>query len=84
MYGTDDYYVEVAGKVDEATFNEFSPIAVRVRWTDSETSRLAIQTDQSGLIGLLRHLHQQGYVLLSASRDSRRAEREAEDECRAR
>ena len=34
----------------------------------SEATLLSIGTDQSGLIGLIRHLHGLGFVLLSVNR----------------
>jgi hypothetical protein len=36
--------------------------------TDPAATLLEIHADQSGLIGLLRYLHQQGFVLLSVYR----------------
>lgn len=67
MHDTSTYHVVVKGEVDETALNAASPIRVQVGRLESETTRLTIQADQSGLIGLLRHLHQQGFVLLSMS-----------------
>lgn len=69
MHDICTYHIEVKGEVDETTLNAASPIQMRVQRRGTETSCLAIQADQSGFIGLMRHLHQQGFVLLSVSRE---------------
>ena len=63
-----NYSIKVQGAVDENTFNASSPFCVKVVRTDAEDTLLVVHTDQSGFVGLIRHLHQQGYVLLSLSR----------------
>jgi hypothetical protein len=66
--GVDDqsrYQIEIRGLMDEGGLNETGPLRVsRLRGDDSSTV-FEVRTDQSGLIGLLRHLHGQGAVLLS-------------------
>lgn len=62
------FLIEVMGALDEDILNATSPIQVRLVKIDSAVSTLCLNADQSGLIGLLRHLHQQGYLLLSVSR----------------
>jgi len=59
------YHVEVRGELDEVTFNAASPLQVTVVRTDPEATLFAVCADQSGLIGLIRHLHQRGFELLS-------------------
>jgi hypothetical protein len=59
------YHIEVLGQVDENDFNQMSPLEIRVVRVDEAAAQFVICTDQSGLIGLLRHLHGRGYVLLS-------------------
>jgi hypothetical protein len=68
MYDVCSYHVEVLDAVDEHVFNVTSPLQVRVIWANEQITLLAICSDQSGLIGLIRQLHRQGYVLLSVSR----------------
>ncbi len=63
------YFIEVMGAIEEDALNATSPIQVRVMRVDTAVSTLAFNADQSGLIGLLRHLHQQGYLLLSLYRE---------------
>jgi len=62
------YKIEVQGKVDENSFNATSPLQVMVVHAHPDTTLFTISADQSGLIGLLRYLHQQGFVLLSVYR----------------
>ncbi|MBE2222020.1 MAG: hypothetical protein IAF02_10785 [Anaerolineae bacterium] len=69
MQGIYTYHVEVQDEVDEAVFNAASPIQVQGVRLNGANSRLIIYADQSGLIGLIRHLHQQGFVLLSVFRE---------------
>lgn len=63
------YQIEVRNGFDENAFNAGSPLQLTVVRTDPASTLLAAHADQSGLIGLLRHLHQQGYVLLSVYRE---------------
>lgn len=63
-----NYYIEVQGAIDLNAFNASSPLFVKVARTDTEATLLVVHTDQSGFVGLIRHLHQQGFVLLSMSR----------------
>ena len=59
------YHIEVQGQVDENAFNASGPLRITVIRTDRAATLFAISADQSGLIGLLRYLHQQGYVIHS-------------------
>ena len=68
MQETYTYHIEVQGQVDEKNFNGTSPLQVIVNQTDSAATLFTLQADQSGLVGLIRHLHHQGFVILSMSR----------------
>jgi hypothetical protein len=59
------YFIEVRGRMDEMDLNATSPIQMVVEGTDGDSMRLTVHTDQSGLIGLIRHLHGLGLALLS-------------------
>jgi len=61
------YRIEVQGHVDEKAFNTTSPIQVTVRQVNGDSTLLTPYADQSGLVGLIRHLHHQGFVILSLS-----------------
>jgi hypothetical protein len=62
------YFIEIQGQVEEKTFNTMSPYRISEVCTNPDATLFTIYADQSGLIGLIRHLHQQGYVLLSIQR----------------
>jgi hypothetical protein len=63
------YQIAVRNGLDERTCNVSSPLQMTVVRSDDAMSLLEVRADQSGLIGLLRHLHQQGYLLLSVTRE---------------
>ena len=73
MQNTFTYEIEVQGQVDEQVLNASSPLRVRIIQGDADAglplgkTRLSLGCDQSGLIGLLRHLHGRGLVLLSVN-----------------
>jgi hypothetical protein len=73
MHDICTYHVEVRGQVDEKTFNATSPLQMTVVRVDADEEHpyaatlFTIRTDQSGLIGLIRHLHGRGFVLLSVT-----------------
>ena len=71
------YQIEVRGHVNETDLNRMSPIHVAVERVDPAATRLSVQADQSGLIGLMRHLHALGFVFLSMSRQERDDDRSA-------
>jgi hypothetical protein len=63
------YQIEIQGLVDENELNANSPLHLKVVRAEAESTLLSLHTDQSGLIGLLRHLHTQGYLLISIQID---------------
>ena len=67
MHDMCNYQIEVRGQVDVKSFNATSPLQTTVIRTDKAATLFTIRTDQSGLIGLIRHLHGQGFVLLSVA-----------------
>ncbi len=63
------YRVQVAGRVDEHEVNTSGPLEMKVESVDADSTWLSIHTDQSGLIGLVRHLHGLGFVLRCVERE---------------
>ena len=63
------YQIEVRGQVDENELNATSPIQMTVVRMDTALTLFTIYTDQSGLVGLIRHLHGRGLELLSITRE---------------
>ena len=64
------YQIVVRDPVSETDLNRLSPVQVVVDQSDPAATRLSVQTDQSGLIGLMRHLHALGFVILAMSRQA--------------
>jgi hypothetical protein len=69
MHGIFTYRIEVQGKVDEKVLNANSPMKMIVNRAEGDSTVVMIHTDQSGLIGLMRHLHGQGFVFRSLNRE---------------
>jgi hypothetical protein len=65
MPDTHNYYIEVQGQVDAIELNTSSPLEVSAVHVGSLNTKLVVQTDQSGLLGLVRYLHSRGFILLS-------------------
>ena len=68
MLGIRTYQIEVRGQMDEDTFNATSPLQMTAMRMDPAATLYTVSTDQSGLIGLIRHLHGHGFELLSVVR----------------
>jgi hypothetical protein len=64
MHDIHTYHIEVRGQADDA-FNETSPQQMTAVRVDQASTLFTVRTDQSGLIGLIRHLHGRGFSLLS-------------------
>lgn len=62
------YCIEIHDQLEEKTFNSMSPYRITDVRAGPDTTLFTVFTDQSGLVGLVRYLHQQGYVLLSIHR----------------
>lgn len=63
------YRLEVQGRVDEKEFNAMSPMRAVIVRSEPGATCFAVSTDQSGIIGLIRHLHRRGFILLSIYRE---------------
>ncbi len=63
------YHIEIQGKADENDLNAVSPLQLTILRSEPKLTLFTICTDQSGLVGLLRHLHGRGLVLLSVHRE---------------
>ena len=58
------YSIQVAGQVDVNELNPMSPQYMTAIKLGPTLTLFTICTDQSGLLGLLRHLHKLGIMLL--------------------
>jgi hypothetical protein len=59
------YQIELQGQLDENDLMPTSPLNITLLRLGPASTLFTVRTDQSGLIGLLRHLHGRGLVLLS-------------------
>lgn len=59
------YKIMVRGQVDEKDLNANSPIQTTNVRVEMNVTVFTIHADQSGLIGLMRHLHSRGFMFLS-------------------
>ncbi len=56
------YTLQIRGQIDENEINMISPLQIERVWADTAVTQFTVQTDQSGLLGLMRHLHNRGFV----------------------
>ncbi len=63
------YIIKIEGQLVEKNFNMRSPYRITGVREGPDATLFTVYADQSGLIGLVRYLHQQGFVLLSVNRD---------------
>jgi|GEM_PF-1716470 len=65
------YIIVIQGRIDCAPLEWSGPVTIASAVADDDqaiTTLSGIVTDQAGLIGLIRHLHGLGIVLLSVTR----------------
>jgi hypothetical protein len=74
------YHIRVRGSVDIAELNGASPFLMVPQGSAPDAAMFSIHTDQSGLIGLLRHLHSLGLIFLSVQREETGMETEIASE----
>lgn len=67
MNDTHTYLICLRGRIAQAELNVISPLELTAVRTDRAATLFRVCADQSGLIGLLRHLHARGLVLLSVT-----------------
>ncbi len=58
------YQIRVRGRVRAEDIAPFCPPGLAAECKECESTLLTFRTDQSGLVGLIRHLHGLGLVLL--------------------
>lgn len=61
------YSIQIYGHVKEEDINRSSPLQFKIEQDGEDNTFVAARSDQSGLIGLIRHLHGLGLVLVSMS-----------------
>jgi hypothetical protein len=69
MHDVCTYTIQLGGQVSEGEINALGALPMIVEKSGPGATWFTIQTDQSGLIGLMRHLHGLGFVFLSMNRN---------------
>lgn len=69
MVHTCTYQIEVAGGVDQKMLNAGSPQQLQVVQSKLAATLLTAYCDQAALVGLIRYLHQQRYLILTIRRE---------------
>ncbi len=62
------YEIRIRGPVEEDDLNAASPLRLTVVESGPEAALLTVRADQAGMVGLIRHLHGLGFVLLAVVR----------------
>jgi hypothetical protein len=62
---TRSYTLKLDGMLDEEFVSSFCPAHSVISHQEDGTTLLVTNTDQSGVIGLIRALHNLGFILLS-------------------
>lgn len=63
------YQIRIEGQIVESEIAPFSPPGWKLEPGGKGASLLTVKTDQSGLVGLIRHLHGLGFALISIHRN---------------
>ena len=62
------YHIQFAGQISPDEINTRSPLTITAAGSKPGASCFTVRTDQSGIVGLIRHLHGEGFVLLAVER----------------
>ena len=72
------YLIQLRGQVDVNDLNPLSPHQMTVTHMEPAATWVRICTDQAGMIGILRHLHNLGLTLRSVLQEEEKPELEKE------
>lgn len=64
IYDVRTYQILIHGQVEEADIRPTSPLQFMVERGGETGTAIKVRTDQSGIIGLIRHLHGLGLVII--------------------
>ncbi len=62
------YAITILGTVTEEDLNATSPLALSLMEVSNNRTQVTLLSDQAGMIGVIRHLHGLGLILLSIDR----------------
>ena len=63
------YQIEIQGRIDVDDLNAISPLHISIKRENPDATQFTVNTDQSGLIGLMRYLHGLGFVFACVKRE---------------
>jgi hypothetical protein len=63
------YKIRIQGRVADEDIRATSPLPFTIEQVEGTNTSITLRADQSGIIGLIRHLHGLGLVLISISCD---------------
>jgi hypothetical protein len=61
------YQIHIQGQLEVEDISPFSHMGLVIEHVEGPNTSITLRTDQSGMIGLIRHLHGLGLVLISMS-----------------
>ena len=67
IYDVRVYKIQIHGQMKEEDINQSSPLQFKMEQEVEAHTSITVRSDQSGVIGLIRHLHGLGLVLVSMS-----------------
>jgi hypothetical protein len=67
MNDINQYRILISGSLSKEDIEPFSPPELSFTFAVQDTTSISFHTDQSGLIGFLRHLHGLGLIILSVT-----------------
>lgn len=62
------YSIRIKEQIDRDDINRISPVKVNQARIENSHTMCELTTDQAGLIGVLRHLHQRGFTIIGVHR----------------
>lgn len=68
MHDLSVYQIIIKDRLEENNFNAISPIQIAIEKVSDLETTFKIYSDQSGLVGLIRFLHRQGFLIFSIFR----------------
>ena len=59
------YTIQIYGRIEDADIGASSPLPFAIEHIEGMHTTVTLHTDQSGIIGMIRHLHSLGLTLIS-------------------
>ncbi len=59
------YKIQIHGQLEEEDIHATSPLRFTIEQVERTNTTITLEADQSGIIGVIRHLHGMGLTLIS-------------------